>query len=233
LTERNPTSQTVSVPKDVAEYALESAMMLRKRLEVAPNSPEYKRVCEVQTALEDALSNGPSEPASLEGIAPQPKYVEHIQFEGRDCVVLSPEEYEALWNIAVKTAPQSAGADDARIDLTRYINASNISAADIPHVVVEKLQKTIDAARSANEAHDGWREATMGSMPFADQMVLVHNGKWTGLGKYVYDPTDFLDDSERWQSEAGEFIEHLGPKVTHWMPLPAAPKSNATSERSA
>ena len=34
-----------------------------------------------------------------------------------------------------------------RIDLTSFINAADISAADFPHVVVEKLQKAIDAAR--------------------------------------------------------------------------------------
>lgn len=33
-----------------------------------------------------------------------------------------------------------------RIDLTSFINAADISAADFPHVVVEKLQKAIDAA---------------------------------------------------------------------------------------
>ena len=34
----------------------------------------------------------------------------------------------------------------SRIDLTTFINAADISAADFPHVVVEKLQKAIDAA---------------------------------------------------------------------------------------
>lgn len=46
----------VFIPKDIADFCLESAMMLRHRLEIAPNSPEYRRVCEVQTKLEDAIS---------------------------------------------------------------------------------------------------------------------------------------------------------------------------------
>jgi hypothetical protein len=39
--------------------------------------------------------------------------------------------------------------EGARIDLRRYVNAANISGADVPHVVVEKLQRAIDAAPSA------------------------------------------------------------------------------------
>lgn len=46
----------VSIQRDVAEFCLESAMMLRKRLEIAPNSPEYRRVCEIQTKLENSLT---------------------------------------------------------------------------------------------------------------------------------------------------------------------------------
>jgi len=35
--------------------------------------------------------------------APSPKYVEHIRFEGRDCVVLSPEGYEYLYSTALSS----------------------------------------------------------------------------------------------------------------------------------
>lgn len=56
-------------------------------------------------------------------------------------------------------------------------------------------------------------------LPEREKWVLVHNGKWTGVGAYMYEE----DDSECWQDERTEFIEHLGPKVTHWMPLPEAP----------
>mgnify|MGYP001578582310 CR=1 FL=1 len=43
--------------------------------------------------------------SDLEGIAPHPDHLEHIAFEGRDCVVLSPEEYEALWNKSALSEP--------------------------------------------------------------------------------------------------------------------------------
>lgn len=56
---RTPPEGGVTVPRDVAEYCLESAMMLRQRLEIARSSPEYRRVCEVQTKLEDALTSQP------------------------------------------------------------------------------------------------------------------------------------------------------------------------------
>ena len=45
----------VVVPRDVAEYCQESAMMLRDRLAIAPNSPEYQRAREVQEILKRAL----------------------------------------------------------------------------------------------------------------------------------------------------------------------------------
>lgn len=38
------------------------------------------------------------------------------------------------------------------IDLLRYVNAADISGADVPHVVVEKLQRAIDASASNRSA---------------------------------------------------------------------------------
>lgn len=57
-------------------------------------------------------------------------------------------------------------------------------------------------------------------LPEPDTPVLVHNGRWTGVGAWR---SGDLEPTERWQDEHGEFIEHLGPAVTHWMPLPAGP----------
>lgn len=59
-------------------------------------------------------------------------------------------------------------------------------------------------------------------MPKPNRWVLVYNGKWRGVGKYVVG--SHLQPDEQWQSETTEFIELIGPKVTHWMPLPEAPK---------
>jgi hypothetical protein len=68
-------------------------------------------------------------------------------------------------------------------------------------------------------------------LPTPGQWVLAHNGAWTGVGMYVVG--DDVDRSERWQSEAREFIEHLGPKVTHWMPMPSAPNAALSTEAGA
>ena len=59
-------------------------------------------------------------------------------------------------------------------------------------------------------------------MPAPSEWVLVYNGKWRGVGKYVVGA--HLEPSEQWQAETTEFIEQLGPKVTHWQPLPEPPK---------
>ena len=58
-------------------------------------------------------------------------------------------------------------------------------------------------------------------LPTPDTPVLVHNGKWTGVGLWCAD-TD-LEPTERWQDECREFIAVIGPAVTHWMPLPPPP----------
>lgn len=60
-------------------------------------------------------------------------------------------------------------------------------------------------------------------LPEANRWVLVHNGKWTGVGVYRPAPTYANEPEEYWQDEHCEFIELLGPKVTHWQPLPTPP----------
>jgi len=57
-------------------------------------------------------------------------------------------------------------------------------------------------------------------MEHARQGVLAHNGKWTGVATHLSE-SEWTD--EHWQDERHEFIEMLGPKVTHWMPLPPPP----------
>ncbi|WP_414451264.1 DUF551 domain-containing protein [Burkholderia sp. 22PA0099] len=56
-------------------------------------------------------------------------------------------------------------------------------------------------------------------LPAPLEWVLAHNGKWTG--KAAFFPGN--DARECWQDERREFVELLGPAVTHWMALPAAP----------
>lgn len=59
-------------------------------------------------------------------------------------------------------------------------------------------------------------------MPETNKFVLVSNGVWVGQG--LYDDSEHLESDEHWQDEHREFINVLHHPVTHWMPLPAAPK---------
>ena len=58
-------------------------------------------------------------------------------------------------------------------------------------------------------------------LPEPDGPVLAYNGKWTGVAAWM--SGEYLEPLERWQDEHGEFIEMMGPAITHWMPLPIAP----------
>jgi hypothetical protein len=61
-------------------------------------------------------------------------------------------------------------------------------------------------------------------LPEPDAWVLTTNGKWTGVARHrPLEDDGYMIESERWQSETSDFIEHLGPPVTHWQPLPSAP----------
>lgn len=82
---------------------------------------------------------------ALEGVAPQPRYIEHIQFEGRDCVVLSPEEYEALWERALSA--QVAQQDKARASVEREAARQ---AADTARIA--SLQREVAAKQAKIDA---------------------------------------------------------------------------------
>ena len=60
-------------------------------------------------------------------------------------------------------------------------------------------------------------------LPESDVPVLAHNGKWTGVAAWM--SGDYLEPLERWQDEHREFVEMMGPAITHWMPLPPPPTS--------
>lgn len=68
---------------------------------------------------------------------------------------------------------------------------------------------------------DGWIPVSE-RLPEPNTYVLVSNGVWVGQGSY--NDSDHLEDEEHWQDEHHEFINLLHHPVTHWQPLPAAPK---------
>lgn len=59
------------------------------------------------------------------------------------------------------------------IDLSRYINAADISAADVPHIVVEKLQRAIDAANSATVGEEEIKRFRVGDILFSDEQATI------------------------------------------------------------
>ena len=58
-------------------------------------------------------------------------------------------------------------------------------------------------------------------LPEPDGPVLAYNGKWTGVAAWM--SGEYLEPLERWQDEHREFIEMMGPAITHWMKLPESP----------
>ena len=72
-------------------------------------------------------------------------------------------------------------------------------------------------------AQAGWWISVDERLPEPDGPVLAHNGKWTGVAAWM--SGEYLEPLERWQDEHREFIEMMGPAITHWMPLPPLPTS--------
>jgi hypothetical protein len=104
--------------------------LLRECLDIAERAPElnmsnydHDEVSELNQAMTDItlkLRAALSAPAGLpeEPEVPTPEYTQRITFEGAECAVMAPEDYEALWNyaralraIATKAAPSTNSAD--------------------------------------------------------------------------------------------------------------------------
>jgi polyhydroxyalkanoate synthesis regulator phasin len=91
----------------------------------------------------------------------------------------------------------------------------------------QRAERAESALREAREKEREWIPVSE-RLPEPDAWILTTNGKWTGVARHrPLDDNGYMVESERWQSETSDFIEHLGPPVTHWMPLPAAPGDNA------
>lgn len=100
------------------------------------------------------------------------------------------------------------------------IALASLEAEAVGYVDAEKILAERDALNSP-VIPDGW-VACSERMPTPNQFVLVCNGVWVGMG--MHNNSEHLEDDERWQDERHEFIDLLHHPVTHWMPLPAAPR---------
>lgn len=112
-------------------------------------------------------------------------------------------------------------ADNAHAD--RYAEQLGRELAKATAEIAE-LRAQLSAAPLMGAAVDAGWVSVDERLPEPDWPVLAHNGKWTGVA--VWMSGDYLEPLERWQDEHREFIDMMGPAITHWMPLPPAPSSD-------
>lgn len=138
------------VPEERARSVANGIQVFMTRIdrEHATLKAELSRYREAEKAL-------PEEPS-----CPSPEHIQHIRFEGCDCVVMSPEEYEALHEYVTKlrahAAALQAERDAMREDAERYRWLRN-QYEDRPYAVFAwdddcaignaELDAAIDAAR--------------------------------------------------------------------------------------
>lgn len=106
----------------------------------------------------------------MSGIYPSPEHIEHIQFDGRDCVVLSPEDYEEMHfditrlraRVAELTADVESRAEDCELnyktilELRKIITEQDAALAKREAVAVNDVIEKI-------EEYGGHRENEGGS----------------------------------------------------------------------
>jgi hypothetical protein len=123
------------------------------------------------------------------------------------------------------TAPDSSETPEARTPLT-----DDLIKKYEPSSLLHQFQQVVSLARQLELSLSQCREAqrwipVSERLPEPDAWVLTTNGKWTGVARHrPLEDDGYMVESERWQSETSDFIEHLGPPVTHWQPLPSVPK---------
>ena len=141
---------------------------------------------------------------------------------------------------ALRLANILRGIDARSLFANEKLSAAS-AALENQHTRIAELESQLaqrfDAADMATAAAQGFRDGVASTAPPAAQAggwisvderlpepdgpVLAHNGKWTGVAAWM--SGEYLEPLERWQDEHREFIEMMGPAITHWMPLPAAP----------
>ncbi len=115
--------------------------------------------------------------------------------------------------------PGGMVATDAMIDAgKKMLHNSNGRGAR------EKVERIFNAmialAAPPTAQAEGWISVDE-RLPEPDGPVLAHNGEWTGVAAWM--SGEYLEPLERWQDEHREFVEMMGPAITHWMKLPESP----------
>ena len=95
-----------------------------------------------------------------------------------------------------------------------------VDESETPTEIADAVLALLAAPPTAQA--EGWIRVDE-RLPEPDGPVLAHNGKWTGVAAWM--SGEYLEPLERWQDEHREFIEMMGPAITHWMPLPPPPTS--------
>jgi hypothetical protein len=111
-------------------------------------------------------------------------------------------------------------AQHARITALESQLAQRFAAADMATAAAQGFRDGVASTAPPAAQAGGWISVDE-RLPEPDGPVLAHNGKWTGVAAWM--SGEYLEPLERWQDEHREFIEMMGPAITHWMPLPAAP----------
>ena len=106
-------------------------------------------------------------------------------------------------------------------DKTEWVRKST-TANELGKHLADVLRERIEGLQAKPVTATQWVPVDE-RLPEPDWPVLAHNGKWTGVAAWM--SGDYLEPLERWQDEHREFIEMMGPAITHWMPLSPPPSS--------
>lgn len=130
-----------------------------------------------------------------------------------------------------------AGGATARIDLSMFVNAADISAANVPHIVVEKLQRAIDATNVS---------LVSATTRLPEGMVLVERDDLetlqliaaSALKTFSRDLQDWIQDMERVKAKAETWLaadpsqaEQPGAREEHNAVCPPCRKTWAANFR--
>lgn len=120
------------------------------------------------------------------------------------------------------------------IDLSRYVNAADISAADMPHVVVEKLQRAINesAAIASETAISHWEPIDTAPKDGTNIIVCIAGMPRSTGEAYWWQSAGGVGGWQTWDGENRRRTVYETPP-THWQPLPEVPASREMGSKNA